>query len=65
MGSPWVPGRSHKIDDLDELVMSDIMPKLVLMCRKAIIGNTKLPQEDELCPLFVLMRKYVEQPKNL
>jgi len=44
--------------------MADIMPKMVLMCRKGIIGETKLPREDELCPLFVLMRKYVKEPEK-
>ena len=48
--SPWVPGRSHKIRDLDELLMANIMPKMVMMCRKGIIGETKFPREDELCP---------------
>ena len=60
--SPWVanalPGT--KIRDLDELFMTDIMAKWVMICRQGIIGAvSKLPFEDEICPLFGLMRKYV------
>jgi hypothetical protein len=62
--SPWVPGRSHKISDLDDLVMTDILPKWVLMCRKGVIGVTGLPRENELCPLYVLLRKYVKEPQK-
>jgi hypothetical protein len=63
--SPWVAGRSRKIHgDLDELLMADILPQMVIMCRKGIIGVTKLPREDELCPLFVMLREYVEAPEK-
>ena len=63
--SPWVAGRSRKIHgDLDELLMTDILPQMMIMCRKGIIGAAKLPREDELCPLFVLLREYVEAPEK-
>jgi len=60
--SPWIPGRSRKIRDLDELLMADILPQWTIMCRKGIIGLEKLPCENEICPLFVLLRKYIEEP---
>ena len=62
--SPWVPGRSRNIPDLDELLLSDILPKWVLMCRKGILGQNQLPRENELCPLFVLLRNYVKEPEK-
>ena len=65
--SPWAAKRSpsKKLRDLDELFMTDILPKWVIMCRKGIIGlDPELPFENELCPLFVLMRKYVQEPER-
>jgi len=63
--SPWRPGRSRKIHgDLDEVLMADILPQWVIMCRKGILGCQKLPRENEICPLFVLLRAYVENPDN-
>jgi len=60
---PWHPGRSHKIQqDFDELLMTEIMPSWIMMCRKGIIGSQKLPKENDMCPLFVLLRTYVENP---
>lgn len=61
--SPFRPERIQKIHgDLDEYLMSDILPQWFLMCRHGIIGRAKLPHEPELCPLFVLFRDYVEKP---
>jgi len=61
--SPWRSGRSRKIhNDLDELLMSDILPAWVVMCRKGILGTSKLPRENEICPLLVQLRAYVENP---
>ena len=61
--SPWQPGRAKKIHgDLDELLMADILPQWVLMMRKGI-WRTTVPRETELCPLFVLMRQYIEKPE--
>ncbi len=65
--NPWrakqVPGT--RIRDLDELFMADILPKWVIMCRKGILSlDPKLPFENELCPLFVLIRQYVQEPQR-
>ncbi len=63
--NPWrakqIPGT--RIRDLDELFMTEILPKWVIMCRKGIL-DSKLPFENELCPLFVLMRQYVQEPQR-
>ncbi len=62
--TPWTARRVKKIHgDLDELVMSDIFPGWVTMCRKGIWGSCgELPRESELVPLFVLMRQFVKNP---
>mmetsp|Transcript_54298 Transcript_54298/g.162487 ORF Transcript_54298/g.162487 Transcript_54298/m.162487 type:complete len:927 (-) Transcript_54298:214-2994(-) len=61
--SPWRPGHSRKIhNDLDELLMSDILPSWVLMCRKGILSQHNLPRENEICALLVKLRAYVENP---
>ena len=61
--SPWVAGRARKIKgDLDELLMSDILPSWVSMCRHGILGKTGLPRENEIAPLFVSLRSYVNDP---
>jgi hypothetical protein len=61
--SPWRPGRAQKIHgDLDELLMADIMPKLVLLAKQGILGKVRFPRESELYPLFILLRDYVQRP---
>eukprot|EP00557_Chaetoceros_sp_GSL56_P013675 CAMPEP_0176479332 /NCGR_PEP_ID=MMETSP0200_2-20121128/1684_1 /TAXON_ID=947934 /ORGANISM="Chaetoceros sp., Strain GSL56" /LENGTH=932 /DNA_ID=CAMNT_0017875371 /DNA_START=150 /DNA_END=2948 /DNA_ORIENTATION=+ len=61
--SPSRPERARKIHgDLDEYLMADILPQWFLMCRHGIIGQTNIPHEPELCPLFVLLRDYVQKP---
>lgn len=61
--TPFRADRVHKIcGDLDEVFMSDILPQWVLLCRQGILGKLKLPNQDEICPLFVLLQKYVENP---
>lgn len=63
--SPWVIGRAKTIHgDLDELLMSDILPDWVLMCREGVVGKARLPYEGELCPLFVCLRNYVDEPEK-
>jgi len=63
--TPWRPGQTHKIPgDLDELLMSDILPQWVIMCRHGILGIANLPRQDELCPLFVLIKTYVDHPER-
>jgi len=61
--SPFRPERVRKIHgDLDEYLMANILPQWFLMCRNGIIGQARLPHESELCPLFVLLREYVQKP---
>ena len=60
--SPWIAGRSTKIRDLDELFMSDLLPAWTTMCQAGIVGRMKFPRENELAPLFMLLRSYVEAP---
>ena len=62
-GSPWHPGRARKLRDLDELLMTKILPQWVAMCRHGILQRD-LPRQDELCPLFVLIREYVREPEK-
>eukprot|EP00957_Ditylum_brightwellii_P049017 3719106-Ditylum_brightwellii.AAC.1 len=42
--------------DMDELLMTKILPEWVMMCRHGILSKQKMPREDELCPLFVQIR---------
>merc|ERR1719253_1537645 len=52
-GNPnWKPGNSNKIRDMDEILMSTLLPNWTNMCRHGIIGTVKLPRDDELCPFF-------------
>lgn len=63
--TPWRPGHARKIaGDLDELLMSDIMPSCIFMCRHGVLGKMDLPRQDELCPLFVAMQTYFDQPQK-
>ena len=63
--TPWRSGCSSKIHgDLDELFMFDILPDWILMCRRGVLGNAVLPFENELYPLFVLLRNYVKNPEK-
>jgi hypothetical protein len=63
--SPWTPGRSKKTaGDLDELLMADILPQWVLLCRAGILGKQNLPMIDELAPLWVNMKHYVDHPEK-
>ena len=64
-GNPlWAPGWSNRIRDMDELVMSRLLPDWVNMCRHGIIGKIKLPRDAELCPFFVQLKSYVENPRR-
>jgi hypothetical protein len=58
--SPWRAGTSETTHgDLDKLLMSDIVPNWVTMCRHGILGRAKLPYENKVCPFFVSVRAYV------
>ena len=63
--SPWVAGRATSIQgDMDEFLMSDLLPSWLVMCRRGIVGKAKLPFEAELCPLFVLLRSFFDNPEH-
>ena len=62
--SPWLPGRSKKIRDMDELLMSTILPNWLTMCRHGIVGKMRFPRESELSPLFMQLKSYVENPRK-
>mmetsp|Transcript_21263 Transcript_21263/g.46147 ORF Transcript_21263/g.46147 Transcript_21263/m.46147 type:complete len:856 (-) Transcript_21263:813-3380(-) len=64
-GNPlWAPGRSTKIRDMDELLMSRLLPDWANMCRHGIMGKIKLPRDSELCPFFVQLKSYVDNPRK-
>ncbi|KAL7543356.1 hypothetical protein ACHAXR_013109 [Thalassiosira sp. AJA248-18] len=62
--SPWLTGRSKKIRDMDELLMSTILPSWIQMCRHGIVGKVQFPRESELSPLFMQLKSYVENPRK-
>ncbi|KAL7515360.1 hypothetical protein ACHAXN_013319 [Cyclotella atomus] len=64
-GSPnWLLGRSRKIRDLDELLMATILPEWMKMARYGIVGQMRFPRENEICPLFMQFKYYVENPRT-
>ena len=64
-GNPdWAPGRSTKIRDMDELLMTRLLPNWANMCRHGIMGKIKLPRDGELCPFFVRLKTYVDHPRE-
>jgi hypothetical protein len=60
----WLLGRSRKIRDLDELLMATILPEWMKMVRHGVVGNVRLPRENEICPLFMQLKYYVENPRK-
>lgn len=48
-------------DDLDEYVMGDVLPYLIDICMNGLV-STKLPREDELLPLFVMLKRLIQYP---
>ncbi|KAL7545668.1 hypothetical protein ACHAWF_009016 [Thalassiosira exigua] len=64
-GNPnWTPGRSTKLRDMDELLMSKLLPSWANMCRHGIMGKVQLPRDSELCPFFVQLKSYVNNPRE-
>jgi len=62
--SPWVPGKSSKIaGDMDELLMSDILPQFITMFRHGIWGKN-FPMMDDIAPLWLNLRNYVRHPEK-
>ncbi|KAL3804368.1 hypothetical protein HJC23_011296 [Cyclotella cryptica] len=60
----WLMGRSRKIRDMDELLMSTILPSWMSMARHGIVGKMRFPRESELCPLFMQLKYYVDNPRK-
>jgi hypothetical protein len=62
-GPPWCSGQSRKIvGGLNDILMTDMLPKWRMMCLHGILGHSKLPHENEICPLFALMRSFFLNP---
>jgi hypothetical protein len=49
------------MQDMDELMMGEILPVLINLCDGPLLQS--LPLEDELLPMFTLLRDYVKDPK--
>ena len=62
--SNWLSGRSRKTRDLDELLMVTILPEWMQMIRHGVVGKVRLPRENELCPLYMQLKYYVENPRK-
>ena len=63
-GKPWdetTMGMAKRImQDMDELMMGEILPVLINLCDGPLFQS--LPLEDELLPMFALLRNYVKDP---
>jgi len=53
-----------KFSDMDELLMSHILPNWVNMCRHGIVGKAQLPHASELSPLFLQLKSFVDNPRR-
>ncbi|KAG7370956.1 hypothetical protein IV203_019526 [Nitzschia inconspicua] len=63
--SPWIPGRSSSIaGELDELLMTDILPHFVTMYRHGILAIKELPMMDEVAPFWVNIGNYIRHPEK-
>jgi hypothetical protein len=49
--------------DLDEFLMGDVMPHLFAICTWGLASN-KLPRENELLPLFVMIKSFLKSPNQ-
>eukprot|EP00984_Skeletonema_dohrnii_P016483 scaffold7345_cov137-Skeletonema_dohrnii-CCMP3373.AAC.1 len=56
--------RPSKFSDMDELLMSHILPNWVNMCRHGILGKAKLPRSSELSPLYLQLKSFVDNPRR-
>jgi len=64
-GKHWTPGsRTNKLRDMDEMLMTTLLPNWANMCRHGIMSKVVLPREDELCPFFVQLKSYVNYPRK-
>ena len=63
--SPWNAKRTRTIhNDMDELLMANILPQWVMLCRVGILGKAKLPRVDEITPLWVSIKNYIDNPEK-
>ena len=44
--------------------MTTLLPNWANMCRHGIMSKVVLPREDELCPFFVQLKSYVNNPRK-
>ena len=56
--------RPSTFKDMDELLMSQLLPNWVNMCRYGILGKAKLPRTGELSPLYVQLKSFVDNPRR-
>jgi hypothetical protein len=50
--------------DMDEFLMSHLLPNWTNMCRFGIMGKVCLPHSSELFPLFLQLKGYVDNPRR-
>lgn len=61
--TPWTPGRSRKVHgDLDELLMADILPEMLIMFRYGIWAKVQLPMAEEIAPFWLCLHNYFTNP---
>lgn len=56
--------RPSKFSDMDELLMSHLLPHWANLCRYGILGKVELPRISELSPLYVQLKSFVENPRR-
>jgi len=56
--------RPSNFSDMDELLMSHILPHWANLCRYGILGKAKLPRISELSPLYVQLKSFVDNPRR-
>jgi len=56
--------RPSKFSDMDELLMSHLLPSWANFCRYGIIGKVKLPRISELSPLYVQLKSFADNPRR-
>ena len=53
-----------RFSDMDEILMSHMLPSWVNMCRNGILGRAKLPRSSELSPLYLQVKSYIDNPRR-
>ena len=65
-GRQWDEGRKKATKicgDMDELLMGDLLPTLLLMCSNGML-STKLPRESELLTFFTVLKSFTMSPEK-